>query len=177
MKVFAHGCNINFQESVREMVISDWKRLLDKMLDQQDKTLFGKIDLEAKEVRVYGRLESFDYDEEGNRCTFSFQWMDEPKQEEENQKLEDVYLSHEASFDIVDEQAGPVHYRVLYITFMDEETGDETTYFFADEESVSEPLACVAEFWQQVWELGRDIDFEMFGCSVYDINRKPCGCE
>lgn len=79
MKVFAHGCNINFQESVREMVISDWKRLLDKMLDQQEKTLFGKIDLEAKEVRVYGRLERFDYDEEGNRCTFYFRWLDEPE--------------------------------------------------------------------------------------------------
>ena len=177
MKVFAHGCNINFQESVREMVISDWQRLLNKMLNEQKKTLFGKIDLEAEEIKVYGRMESFRYDEEDNHCSFTYRWIHEPKQEEEKQKLEELYLSHEASFDIHDEQFGSIHYRVLYITFMDEETGKETTYFFADEESVTEPLACVAEFWRQVSELGRDIDFEMFGCSAYDINQKPCGCE
>ena len=69
------------------MVISDWKRLLDKMLKEQEKTLFGKIDLEAEEVKVYGRLKSFHFHEEDNHCLFTYQFIDEPKKEHKHGQL------------------------------------------------------------------------------------------
>ncbi|MBA4601369.1 hypothetical protein [Thermoactinomyces mirandus] len=171
MKVFAHGCNINFQESVREMFVPDLKRLFEKALAESDQLLFGKIDLEKQEIIVYGRLKEIVFSEGKNDFVFTYQLQNCPENKEERQKLEELYLSHEACFDIVDEKRGTIPYRVLYVTFMNENSGDETTYFVADERGGSQPLACVAEFWQQVYELGRDIDFEMFGCTAHDLNR------
>jgi hypothetical protein len=81
-----------------------------------------------------------------------------------------LLLSQEACFDILDDQKGRLRYRVIYLTFIEHE-GGETTYFIADGQGVSNPLACVAEFWQQVYEVGRDVDFNLSGCS------KECGCE
>lgn len=170
MKVFAHGCNINFQESVREMFVPDLKRLFDKAFAEHEHLLFGKIDLEKEEIVVYGHLKEIVFSEQNNDCLFTYQLKDNPDQGEERQKLEELYLSHEACFDIVDEKRGATPYGVFYVTFVNEDSGDETTYFIADEQGASEPLACVAEFWQQVHELGRNIDFEMFGCTAHDLN-------
>ncbi len=177
MKVFAHGCNINFQKSVREMFVRDLQRLFDKAFAEHEHLLFGKIDLEKEKIILYGRLENIVFSEERDDCLFTYQLKNNPDKGEERQKLEELYLSHEACFDIVDERRGAIPYRVLYVTFMNEDSGDETTYFVADELAVSQPLACVAEFWQQVCELGREIDFEMFGCTGHDLSKHSCHCE
>ncbi|MGA8943468.1 MAG: hypothetical protein WB502_12270 [Thermoactinomyces sp.] len=177
MKVFAHGCNINFQESVREMFVPDLKRLFDKAFAEQERLLFGKIYLDKEEIVVYGYLKNIVFSEENNECLFTYQLKDRPGDREERQKLEELHLSHEACFDIVDEKQGTVPYQVLYVTFMEEDSGGETTYFVADDQRVTQPLSCVAEFWQQVCELGRDIDFEMFGCTAHDLNKHSCRCK
>lgn len=80
MKVFAHGCNINFQESVREMVISDWKRLLDKMLDQQEKTLLGKSILKQKKSGFTAAWKALIMMRKGTGARFlSNAWMNRSK--------------------------------------------------------------------------------------------------
>ncbi|MBA4492933.1 hypothetical protein ACFO25_08410 [Paenactinomyces guangxiensis] len=171
MNAFSHGCVVNFQESVREMFASDLDRLINDLLKQSDAVLLGTIDLEKEELHLYGHARTIQFDEQTNRCEIVFTTMEEQPGETIRYSLEDLVISHEALFDIVDEGKGQVSYRVLYVTFANPESGQETTYFLADENAVSHPLACVAEFWQQVSEVGRDVDFNLSGCSAYDLNR------
>jgi hypothetical protein len=176
MKVFSHGCVVNFQESTREMFSSDLDRLINDLIRQTDEVLFGTVDLEKQEVRVFGHAKAVRLDEENNRCEMMFTLLEEAAAETIHHPFEDLLISHEALFDILDEVKGQVSYRVIYVTFADWKTDREITYFFADENAVTQPLACVAEFWQQVSEVGRDVDFSLSGCTAHDLNR-ICDCE
>ncbi|SEM72198.1 hypothetical protein [Lihuaxuella thermophila] len=179
MKVFSHGCVVNFQESTREMFSSDLDRLINNLIRQTDQMLFGTVDLDKQEVRLFGHVQAIRLDEESDRCEMSFTLLEETGAETVVHSIEDLLISHEALFDILDDVKGQVSYRVVYLTFADGEGGGEITYFFADANAVTHPLACVAEFWQQVSEVGRDVDFNLSGCTAHDLNRtwKKCDCE
>jgi hypothetical protein len=169
MKVFTHGSNINFQCSAREITGSELERLIHEYQKEHPALLFGKIDLNQSEIYVYGTLKQAEINEDDDRCCFRYR--SEQGDGMEKHSFDQLLLSQEAHFDIIDEKKGRVFYRVLYITFMEEDTGKETSYFLADADGVSQPLACVAEFWQQVVEVGRDVDFTLSGCS------SECGYE
>ncbi|MBA4541715.1 MULTISPECIES: hypothetical protein [Thermoactinomyces] len=169
MKVFTHGSNINFACSAREMTGSELERLIHEYQQEYRELLFGKIDLEQSEIYVYGTLEEAVINEDGDRCRFRYR--SEQGEGMEEHPFDQLLLSQEAHFDIIDEKKGRTGYRVLYVTFLEDGEDRETSYFFADANGVSQPLACVAEFWQQVIDIGRDVDFTMTGCS------RECGCE
>jgi hypothetical protein len=178
MKAFSHGCNVNFHETVREMYAHTLERVLQDFLNENSSVLFGTIDLEKTELRVYGTCQSASVNEKENRCSFSYVTPDGEQGTAEH-PFEELLISHEAMFDIIDDTFGQVTAHVLYITFDRSSAGDELTYFFARRDGVTEPLACVAEFWPLVKELGRDVDFNMTGCTAYDLSqiRKSCDCD
>ncbi len=155
-KVFAHGNVVNFGESVREMTVNELLVKLNRKIEENGSTLMGIINLDLQELRIYGQIKKALFDEKTGRIVFQFNSADYEMEEE--RLLDDLYLSHEIHFDIQDRVRGLTRYDVLYITFYDEQ--DETTFFFADESRVSQPLDCVVEFWKQGWELGRDVDID-----------------
>lgn len=171
MKVFSHGSIANFQASTREMFASDLERLIHHMIQRTDRVLVGTIHLDREELRIYGHVHSVKLDEEENQCKISFIPVEESDFAVIQHPFADLLISHEARFDIVDEEKGQVSYEVIYVTFEAPESGEEITYFFADEQGVSEPLACVAEFWQHVSVVGRDVDFNLSGCTAHEFSR------
>jgi hypothetical protein len=175
MKSFTHGMLFNFQEAAREMFARDINRKVNDYLAAYPQSLFGTIDLDSESIYVYGHLRQASFDEEADRCEFDYVAA-EGEQGVESCSYEELLITHEAGFDIIEEEDGsPLYYDVLYVTFMDDATGKETTYFIADEKRVNQPLAYVGEYWRQVSEVGRDIDFQMSGCSKVDLGKGPCG--
>jgi hypothetical protein len=166
MKIFSHGCIVNFQPSAREMFPHDLERLICHFLSDTDSVLVGTIDLEVSEIRVYGRAKSVQFNEPLDRVTFAYTFLDKPDLHVTQHAMRELVISHEAMFAILDRGEQPIPYRVLYVTFAEEEGGKEVTYFFAGEHTLEEPLAYVAEFWQQVTEVGRDVDFRLSGCAA-----------
>lgn len=155
-KVFAHGNLVNFGESVREMTVNELLNKLNRKIEESESLLMGIINLDLQELRIYGHIKQAYFDEKTGRIVFQFISADHNMKEE--RLLDDLFLSHEIHFDIQDRVHGLTRYDVLYITFYDEQ--DETTFFFADETRVSQPLDCIVEFWKQGWELGRDVDID-----------------
>jgi len=170
MKVFTHGSMVNFQASAREMFAEDLQRLFQERLREHSSILFGTIDLDQEVLNIYGTLIQAEISEDENRCVFTFSLSDGNEEKFVEQPFEELLISHEARFDILDEEKKQVEYSVLYVSFLSEETGEETTYFFADESGISHPLACVAQFWEQVHEVGRDTDFNVSGCAAHDLS-------
>jgi hypothetical protein len=166
MKIFSHGSIVNFQPSAREMFPHDLEGLIYHFISDTDSVLVGTIDLEISEIRVYGRAKSVQFNEPMDRVTFAYAFLDKPDLQVTQHALQELVISHEAVFDILDGGEQPILYRVLYVTFAEEEGEKEVTYFFAGEHTVEEPLAYVAEFWQQVTEVGRDVDFRLTGCAA-----------
>lgn len=164
MKVFTHGSIYNFQESAREMFISDLEQLIANNQRETTKMLLGTIDIHKEELHLYGTVNELHFDLKNNLCVFRFQLMEGEKREISH-SLDELAISHDATFDVLDESDREVRYQVIYLTFRDRESDEETSYFLAgDGGSVQEPLACVMEFWQQVWEIGRGVDFTVSGC-------------
>lgn len=167
MKSFTHGMLFNFQEAAREMFARDLTRKLKEYLTEYPQSLFGTIDLETESIYVYGQLRQASVDEEADQCQFVYDAID--GQRLETRSYQELMITHEAGFDIVEDEGEPFYYDVLFITFMDEANGKETTYFIADQQRVAQPLAYVGEFWQRVSEVGRDVDFQMSGCGKADL--------
>ncbi|MFC7441346.1 hypothetical protein [Laceyella putida] len=176
MKSFTHGMLFNFQEAAREMFARDITRKVGDYLAEHPQSLFGTIDLGSGSIYVYGHLRQASFDEEADRCEFAYHSI-EGDRGTETLSYEELLISHEAGFDIVEDEGAPCYYDVLYVTFMDEATGKETTYFIADEQRVAQPLAYVGEYWQRVSEVGRDVDFQMSGCSKIDPTKGASCCE
>ncbi|TCS94942.1 hypothetical protein [Hazenella coriacea] len=171
MKVFPHGSNVNFQTSTREMFDSHLEQLLQRYMEGKQ-ILFGTIDVNNDELRIYGTATSVRINNENKECEFQYQLNDDSHQSGQiSVSFDELLISHEASFDLLDEDHGTVPYKVIYVTFENPETGEETTYFFADEKGVSQPLSCVVEFWSQVSEVGRDVNFELTGCTANEFSR------
>ncbi|SFI99891.1 hypothetical protein [Thermoflavimicrobium dichotomicum] len=168
MRVFSHGCNINFSESTREMFAPDLNKIIQQYIKDSDSVLFGMIHLEEEALYVFGRAQQVVIDEPNNRFAVTYMQMEKPLTENIELPFENLEISHEAIFDVIDEQKGQVQYRVIYVSFWDEGEKKERTYFFADEHLVSNPLECVAAFWEQVTDVGRDVDFNMTGCTAHD---------
>jgi hypothetical protein len=173
MKIFSHGSIVNFQSSAREMFPHDLERLIYHFISDTDSVLVGTIDLEIGEIRVYGRAKSVQFNEPLDCVTFAYTFLDKPDLQVVQHAMKELMISHEAMFAILDKGKQPILYRVLYVTFAEEEGEKEVTYFFADEHMVQEPLAHVAEFWQQVTEVGRDVDFRLSGCAAHAWNYLP----
>lgn len=172
MKVFAHGSNVNFQESAREMVPADLADVLKRYLKESKALLLGTIDLTQAELRQYGYVQSIQMDEEQFHCRFlPFESQEE---KEITYAMDELLISHEAHFDVVDPKSGKLRYQVAYVTFEsdDADQNNEMTYFFADAERVENPLMYIATFWEQVHEVGRDTDFAMTGCRAHDVSKK-----
>jgi len=172
MKVFTHGSNVNFQESAREMVPADLADVLKRYLSESNALLFGTIDLGQEELRQYGYVRAIHIDEAQFRCIFL---PFESKEEREiTYAMDELLISHEAHFDVVDQKSGQLRYQVAYVTFEpdDVDQNNEITYFFADAERVENPLMYIATFWEQVHEVGRDTDFAMTGCRAHDLSKK-----
>lgn len=154
-KVFPHGNVVNFGESVREMNAKELLVKLNRIMKEKGSMLMGTISLDQQELHIYGQVESAVFDEQTKKIVFHFTSAGGEKWEEAR-FLDDLYLSHEIHFDIQDRAYGLIRYEVWYITFHKDD--GETTFFFADEDKVSQPLDCVVEFWKQGWEVGRDVD-------------------
>lgn len=166
--VFTHGSNVNFQESAREMFPEDLENLLNTYLARTDSLIVGTINTEKQELHQYGNVQAFTIDQDQFRCVFTpFQ---SPESMEISQSLENLLITHEAHFDVIDDQQGQVHVQVAYVTFDQIESG-ETTYFFADGQSIENPLPYVAAFWEKVSHVGRDIDFSLTGCKAHDLSK------
>jgi hypothetical protein len=175
MKVFPHGYVVNFQESAREMYPKDLDAKLKIAISQCENLMVGTISIPKQELHVFGTAESFDVLEEQDLVHIRFRRQDGETEEREH-PLSALIISHEARFDIQDPAKGTVPYTVLYVTFVDgEDTDEEITYFFTNPEAVTHPLDCVAEFWMQVHEVGRDVDFDEVGCAanLWKPNRTP----
>ncbi|WP_124727984.1 hypothetical protein [Staphylospora marina] len=171
MKVFAHGCLINFDRSAREMTPSDLDRLLQGFIGEHSRTWLGTIDLDKSELRLYGDLQSVRIDEGENRCEFVFLPAEGEREERRIVHPADhLAISHEAVFDIEDPRRDRVTVRVVYITVSEPGALEETTYFLADPDACSDILSCVAEFWSLVHEVGRDVDFRVTGCMANDLS-------
>jgi hypothetical protein len=156
VKVFSHGCNVNFQTSAREMFFSDLETLLQRKKDQSQQLVMGILKPDKEQLAVYGLL---------IRCNLNDVIH---KFELENEMIEwnqdHFLLSQEAAFTIEDDRKGQVGYDVLYLTYEDRE--GESVLFFIDEDAVTHPLACVVQFYEQVKDVGRDVDFSLTGCSA-----------
>ncbi|MBD1371019.1 hypothetical protein IC620_01420 [Hazenella sp. IB182357] len=164
MKVFPHACKINIHRSVREMTADKLQALLNRLLSEQQMTLFGSLDIDKEELRIYGYMQTADINEETDQALFEFITLEDQTRMDIKESFDQLRISHEAHFDIIDEKYGALSYGVHYLTFENKQDEGETTYFLAETDGVSEPLACVAEFWPKVMELGRDTDFGT-GCT------------
>jgi hypothetical protein len=167
-KVFTHGSMVDFQPSAREMFLPDLEKLMLQMIGQHEAILFGTIDLTKEEITLFGHIKDVKADEEKGSFSFEFLPVEEQESDWISHASEDLLISHEAIFTILDENEREVKYRVLYATFL-EENGEEITYYMAPDRLVSHPLACVVEFWKKVHEVGRDIDFAESGCTAHEI--------
>jgi hypothetical protein len=171
MKVFTHGSVVNFDRAAREMRPADLDRLLKRFREEHERILLGSINLTEGKIYLYGHLKSIQIDDSANRCEFVFTPMEgQPREERILHTVDELEISHDACFDIEDDEQGVVQVQVAYVTFAEPETANEITYFLVDPDSCSDALACVAEFWGQVHEVGRDVDFRVTGCSAYDLS-------
>lgn len=162
MKVFTHGSTNNFQESAREMFISDLDQLI-STYQENEKVILGTINLEQGEVHLFGTLHGISFDSENNQCEVHFSMLGGEERRVPH-SYEELIISHDATFDLYEEDDQQVTYQVVYVTFRAEDSDKETTYFLAKEAIVSEPVSCAVEFWQQVSQVGRDADFKITGC-------------
>ncbi|MCH5583614.1 hypothetical protein MK805_01335 [Shimazuella sp. AN120528] len=156
MKVFSHGSNVNFQISAREMFFTDLESLLKRKKEQSGRFVMGLLKPDKEQLVVYGLLTRYNL----NDTEHTFELEDETIKWPQDQFL----LSQEAVFTIEDERQGQVDYDILYLTYEDSE--GESVLFFIDENNVTHPLACVVQFYEQVKEVGRDVDFSLTGCSA-----------
>jgi ADP-glucose pyrophosphorylase len=170
MKAITHASVVNFQPSAREMYSHDLDRRINEWIDQKESIFLGTINLEKEEIRLFGRVQKVKIDEEADQFAITFTPMEETNFQTIEHSFEEFFMSHEALFDLVDEQDRKTQNHVMYVTFDDPETKGEITYFFVDEHAPVEPLAIAAEFWQQVSEVGRDIDFNLTGCMAHEMN-------
>lgn len=156
MKVFSHGSNVNFQTSAREMFFSDLETLFEQKKEHSKKFVMGLLKPDKEQLVIYGLLTRCNLD----NTIHKFELEDEVIQWQQD----DFLLSQEAAFTIEDERQGKVDYEILYLTYEDEE--GESVLFFMDESAVTHPLACVVQFYEQVKDVGRDVDFSLTGCSA-----------
>lgn len=170
MKIFTHGSMVDFQPSAREMFLPDLENLMLQMIREHDSILFGTIDLTKEEITLFGHIKDVKIDKEEGNFAIQFLSVEDHESDWIAYASEDLMISHEAIFTILDENDKEVKYRVLYVTFL-EENGEETTYYMAPEQKVTHPLACVVEFWKKVRDVGRDIDFTESGCTAQEIKK------
>lgn len=156
MRVFSHGSNVNFQSSSREMFFPDLEKLLNHKLQTAKQLIFGIINPNEEQIMVLGSLAQITLTED--RHSF------EMKEEKVELDHEQFFLSQEAIFTIQDEQRGQLDVDVLYLTY-NQGTGEQI-YFFIDEETTTYPLSCVVQFYPQVKDVGRDVDFSLSGCTA-----------
>lgn len=155
VKVFSHGSNVNFQTSAREMFFSDLETLFEQKKEHSKQFVMGLLKPDKEQLLIYGLLTRCNLDDSIHK----FELEDEVIQ----WQPDDFLLSQEAAFTIEDERQGKVDYEILYLTY--EEEG-ESVLFFMDESAVTHPLACVVQFYEQVKDVGRDVDFSLTGCSA-----------
>ncbi len=172
MRVFSHGSNVNFHQSTKEMFAPDLNRIIQSFKESTESLLFGSIDVTNEALYVFGRLQKIEIDESADLFSVSYQQMEDGINDHIERSFADLEISHEAIFDVIDEKKGRVQNRVIYVTFWDEEKNGEITYFFADEHRVSNPLECVVTFWEQVSNVGRDVDFNLTGCAAHERKGK-----
>lgn len=163
MKVFTHGSIVNFQESAREMFLADLEQLIVNYQEENKRMLFGTIDINKEELHVFGVMQQVHLNDKDNVCDWHFSLMD-GEEKTISHPLDSLQISHDAMFDLLDDAEQQVRYQVIYLTFNEDEDGQEVSYFLAKEGIVSDPLSCVVEFWQHVWEVGKDVDFTISGC-------------
>lgn len=158
MKVFSHGSNVNFQTSTREMFFPDLESLLQDKIRSAQRLILGTINPHKEQLFVYGQLNQVTLTESTN----ILQTEDEELILDPDQFL----LSQEAIFTITDETKGQIDVEVLYLTY--DKSGEESIYFLFDEEMVTHPMSCVVQFYEQVKEIGRDVDFSLSGCTAHE---------
>jgi len=156
MEVFSHGSNVNFQTSTREMFFSDLEELIQQKKKHSKSFVLGILKPAKEQIAVFGQLE----DALLQDATHVFEISGEdPITFAKNT----FFMSQEAIFTIDDERAGQIEYDVLYLTYEDDD--EETILFIMDETAVTHSLACVVQFYEQVKDVGRDVDFSLIGCS------------
>lgn len=156
MKIWPHGSNVNFQVSSREMTFTDIQSLFETYFSQSS-LLVGMIDPDKQKIGSYGLLSDWNLEEEQLRLS-----LDDG--ESVTLPLHHLTISHEAIFDVLDEKEDPLQLKVLYLSLYDSASEQENIYFFISEQQIAHPLAYGAQFWEQVKEIGRDMDLS--GCTV-----------
>lgn len=173
MKTFGYGSNLNGHISTIEMTATSFVPRVETYLQSSSEVLFGKLDFDQSEIYTYGLLKSFEIREEQDQVNFTFETLQDQTTQHLTENYQDLYLTHEAVFDLLfpieAETDQEVEYKVLFFTWVDFKSGEETTYFIASNDIVPEPLACVAEFWPLVSEVGRDVDFQKTGCHANEM--------
>ncbi|MFC4076901.1 hypothetical protein [Salinithrix halophila] len=172
MRVFPHGNVVNFEASVREMTAPELERLITDVLAVRPPVLTGILDMKKEAVYLYGTAESFRADEENGVVIVTARTA-EGETHRETYPFDDLIISHEMHFDVVEGEEGEAfRYPVYYVTFGAGEK-EEITLFFAGRDRVSEPLHYVVEYWSQAGESGRDAQFHPGSCSI-PLDFKAC---
>lgn len=168
MYILTHGSNINFHCSSKEMDFVRLQNFLENKIDETAYLSIGILQPEKERLEILGDLRGIEINESEEEFTFQVSYLDEDdiqRSERIFHSTEDFIISHEAIFDIHDEQRGTISYAIQYLTFW-AEGGEEVTYFLVDMLGVEHPLACVVQFWDKVKEVGRDVDFKITGCAA-----------
>lgn len=155
MKIWPHGSNINFQVSAREMTFTDFERVMHPFLESES-VIWGRMKPDKEEIWIYGPATNIEFNTVEHQLHTQ---IGEPL----TLDLSELMISHEAIFDVIDDEKGKVTCSVLYLTI--EENTEEAVYFFVDKNQVTHPLACVVEFWPHVEEIGREMDLS--GCPSF----------
>lgn len=170
MRILTHATNINFHCSAKEMNFALLQALLQKRLEQNEYLSLGIIHDSQEKMQLLGTIDDIQIDEDKDEFHLTVSYLDD----HENTHSETIYhtteefqISHEAIFDIHDEKRGTISYCIIYLTFWSE--SGEVTYFLANLEEVDHPLSCVVQFWEQVKDVGNDVDFELTGCTANEF--------
>ncbi|PTM59706.1 hypothetical protein [Desmospora activa] len=166
MRIFPHGNVVNFQSSVREMTAPELETLIKRAMEQGS-MITGCLNLEQSELVVYGQAIAIQLDEQSDQVILTTQTDDGTRHSIET-VFSDLSISHEMHFDIEESEGKTLRYTVYYLTFTGDSaaTSTEKTWFFANSETIAQPLDCVVEFWRQGGEAGRDADFSTSGCGI-----------
>lgn len=155
----------------------DLEQLLQEYVAQTEQLLIGTIHLSKQELHQFGTVQTIRLNQTDGNFSCSFLPLQSSTVQQITHPLDSLLISHEAHFDVIDEQEETIRYKIAYVTFRDDKDSDEITYFFADGMKVAKPLAYVAAFWEQVSEVGRDVDFSLTGCTAHDFAKKIAGSD
>lgn len=128
---------------------------------------FGTITVEPNAIYQYGYLQNIHVDEKKAQWTFVFLHAETDDEVRISVPLLGISLTHDIEFTIDDEQKGDVTYPVFYMNVAEKPREPSVTYYIGARDLVSNPLACIAEFYMRTHEIGKNLKLpEQSACNL-----------